>query len=110
MNNLNLNAAIINKENLEEKLFELLEPLDADLVGDNGPEFVSDKALNNGYESDLDYFIDQAKEEKDSLKDIVEYVLTKASIYWEHFYHSTETSIIEYDNQVFVSVAVSIFG
>lgn len=106
MSNLNLKTTIINKDNFEEKLFELLSCLDADLVGENGPEFVSKEALDNGFNSDLDYYINKALKENNNLKDIIESVLTQSSIFWNNYYDDTKISCLELEDQLFVSVAV----
>ena len=69
-----LNMVILNKNNWEEKLHELLS-IDCDWSGDNGIEYTSGEAIEEGYESDLDYAIARAKEKSDDVINLVQYVL-----------------------------------
>ena len=107
MSHLNLSTAIINKDNYEEELFNLLDCLDADFTGTNGPEYTGEELINKGFDSHLDYSIRRACQENNNLKDIINSVLDDATNYWSNFYDNTEKSIIDMDNQLLVSVAVS---
>lgn len=107
MSHLNLSTAIINKDNYEEELFNLLDCLDADFTGTNGPEYTGEELINKGFNSRLEYSIHKACKEKDNLKDIVNSVLNDATDYWSNYYNNTEISIVDIDNQLVVSVATS---
>ena len=103
MLHLNLSTVILNKDNFEEKLFKLLGCLDADLSGENGPDYVHFE----GYDSNLEYYIEDASKKHSNLKDIVNAVLTDSSNYWSNYYDDTHINIIEHEDQLIVSVAVA---
>lgn len=103
MLHLNSNTVVLNKNNFEEKLFELLGCLDADLTGENGPDYV----YVDGYDSNLEYYIEKASKQHSNLKDIVNDVLNSSSNYWCNFYSDTNIKIIEHGDELIVSVSVA---
>ena len=107
MNYLNLNTKIMNKENYKEKLFELLDCIDADFTGSNGDDYTWGFALEEGFKSNLEYCIHEASNKHNSLEDIVKSVINDAKGSWRDYYDNTNTVIINMDNQLVVSVAVS---
>lgn len=48
MSHVNLKTVVVGKENLKEKLFELLNCVDADFTGENGEEYLWSWAKEEG--------------------------------------------------------------
>ena len=97
-----LRTVVLNKDNMEQKLFELLEDLDQDLVGMNGEEYI----IHKEYGSDLEYFISIADVGK-GLENTIERVMYEVEHYWVNYYDMTGLNIIEHGDDLIVSVAVA---
>lgn len=67
---------LITEKNTKESLKELFS-FDADFNGDNGLEYTSQKALDSGFESDIDYFVEEAMNSRWGVRDRVNYILTE---------------------------------
>lgn len=101
-----MRTEIMNKDNFEDKLFNLLECIDQDFVGANGEEYLWDKAKEEGFESNLDYSISKAKNEHEDVEKIINSVIHSAISGWDSYYKSTEFSVEKIDETYVISVAV----
>ena len=86
-------AREVSRETLLEDLSELL---DSDFNGDNGGEYTSKEALDNGFESDLEMAVHEAKIKfGENIRDIVEYVIDKD--YNQDYYQEYAKKLFEID-------------
>lgn len=83
----------------------LSELTDADFNGENGEEYACEKARAEGFECDLDYYYNKAKNKYVAdHKAIISYVLNKC--YEHHYYSDFNYHIVNMnDNQICVVVA-----
>lgn len=109
MSHVNLKTVVVGKENLKEKLFELLNCVDADFTGENGEEYLWSWAKEEGFESNLDYELKNAKEKHgDNLEEIIKYVISSAQVTWDGYYSDWMEEIIRINEDFIVSIATSV--
>lgn len=104
--NMNFETQIIN--NTKEDVIEYLKGIaeyDLDFCGENGEDYLWDKAREQGFESNSDYCINEVMEQygKDRVKAIEEYFelwLGSDGYYDEYHY-----SVNKYRNKLFISFA-----
>lgn len=104
----NLKVVVINNENIEKELFNLFSSIDADFTGENGEDYLWDDAEAKGFESNLEYCLDEAREEfGDDLEQIIKSVISSAQCTWDGYYSSWSESITKKDNEFIVALATS---
>lgn len=104
--NLTMVTETMDKKNFERKLFRLLEDIDQDFVGENGEEYLWDKAKEEGFDSNLEYSISKAKEKHCDIKEVISSVISDAMNGWDNYYESSEYSVVEIYGDYVVTIAV----
>ena len=95
-------ASIISRKTLAE---DLIEFMDEDFNGNNGPEYTSDEATKAGFESDYDFVLAKALEKGGTLEDIINFMLAKSHVD-NHYYDDTSVIVVPIDeDSVFLSLA-----
>lgn len=106
MSSVSLVTKIINKENLEKELFELFSCVDEDFIGE---DYLWEEARNEGFSSNLEYSLKNAKEKyEDDLESIIREVIKNAQSTWGAYYDSWQEVIIKTENNIVVSIATSV--
>lgn len=90
-------SMIMNKDNFKEKLYEMIEKIEI------GNSFIK-KDKNN--KSKLDIAVENAKNSKLQVKEIIEKVLLELKQEWRCVEEETKIIIKEYDNYYLVTLAV----
>jgi len=103
---LTLHTEIIRINHLEEDLFNFFENFDCDVTGQNGKDYTVPEAVELGYNSSVEYWIDEAKKKHDNPKDIVQSVLWDVeNTYSSGEYIGAETSVIETKDGIVIAFA-----
>lgn len=106
MSSINLKTVVVKNENVKESLFELFSSVDADFNGENGEDYLWDCAKENGFESNLDYELKNAKEKyADDLELVIKEVVSSAQGTWGDYYSNWDTEIIKINEGFIVSIA-----
>lgn len=85
MANINVNTVLIDCTEWEEELENFIESFDADVSGQNGSEYTLQEALDEGFESSVEYWINEATKkyphtsEIDDVSSMVCYVLEQVA-------------------------------
>ena len=109
MSHVNLKTVVVRKENLEEKLFELFSCVDADFTGENGEDYLWSWAKEEGFESNLEYELKNAKEKhRDNLEEIIKDVIRSVQSTWGCYYSDLTEEIIKINEGFVVSIAISV--
>ena len=66
---------------------------------------ISQKA-DEGYDNNLEYYIEKVTRECDNLEEIVIKVMEKVERYWRNYYEDTQVSTLEHKGELIVTVAV----
>lgn len=85
------------KDNLEEALRELAEH-DADFCGENGDEYLWEETREAGFETNLDFVLDEIKDTKDDEEKINEFI--ERWILSDNYYKNPEYQIITKNYEV----------
>lgn len=106
MSSINLKTVVVKNENVKESLFELFSSVDADFNGENGEDYLWDCAKENGFESNLEYELKNAKEKYgDNLEEVIKEVISSAEVTWGGYYSDWETNILKINEGFIVSIA-----
>lgn len=63
------------KGDVKQQLQDFIGSFDYDFSGQNGKEYLSREAVENGYESDVEYDFDIAYKKFNNMRDVVGYVM-----------------------------------
>jgi hypothetical protein len=84
-----------------EEIVPFISSFDADLSGENGEEYTSDEAKAAGFNSTIEYLVDEAKKTHDKLLAQLEHVLDEVeSTYYD--YYAYGYTIEEHENNSFL--------
>lgn len=104
---LRLKIAVINKYNIREELYKLLEDIDSYFVGEDGEEHLLKEAREEGFSSNLDYSLEVAKRKhKDDLNKVIEEVIFSATSTWGSDYEEWEKEVVKVGENYVVSLSV----
>lgn len=95
---------LITEKTMREDLKELFS-FDEDFNGNNGLEYVSEQALNLGFESDRDYFVEEAMKNYWTVSSRVSFIL-KEFMRMNGSYYTEDVEFLEVEEGTVVTLSM----